>query len=227
VTAAAAIALENDRLQVELRARVKELQESRTRMLEAGQEERQRLERNLHDGAQQRLVSLSLQLGLLEVALHGDPDTSARLSQARQEIAASLEELRDVARGIYPAVLSGHGLDVALDSLAVSAPVPLRLNASVSGRLPAAVEATAYYVVSEGLANIGKHARATCARVDVSTANGLLVVEVVDDGVGGADTEAGSGLRGLADRVEALGGHLRIWTPIGGGTRIRAEIPCR
>ncbi len=226
VTAAAAIALENDRLQVELKARLQELQESRTRMLEAGEQERQRLERNLHDGAQQRLVALSLELGLLEATLKASEDSRARLGRARQEIAVSLEELRDVARGIYPAVLSGHGLQVALESLAARAPIPLDLRITVSGRLPATVEATAYYVVCESLTNIGKHARATSAGVDVSRADGLVTVEVVDDGVGGADTERGSGLRGLADRVESLGGHLRIWTPSGGGTRVRAEIPC-
>jgi signal transduction histidine kinase len=226
VTAAAAIALENDRLHVELKARVQELQESRTRMLEAGATERQRLERNLHDGAQQRLVALSLDLGLLEGSLRGDAESSGRLRRARQEIATSLEELRDVARGIYPAVLSDHGLEVALDSLAVRAPVPLRLRVTLDRRLPAPVEAAAYYLVSEGLTNIGKHAHAGSALVEVHRANGVLVVEVTDDGVGGADTERGTGLRGLADRVESLGGQLRVWTPLGSGTRMRAEIPC-
>jgi signal transduction histidine kinase len=224
ITAAAAIALENDRLQVELKARLQELQESRTRMVEAGQRERQRLERNLHDGAQQRLVALSLELGRLEASL--DPTSSARLRRARQEIAVSLEELRDVASGIYPAVLSGHGLAVALESLADRAPVPLALSLSIDGRLPATVEAAAYYVVCEALANVGKHAQATSASVQVGLVDRRVVVEVIDDGVGGADTEKGSGLRGLADRVESLGGHLRIWTPRDGGTRVWAEIPC-
>jgi signal transduction histidine kinase len=226
VTAAAGIALENERLQVELKARLQELQESRIRILQAGQQERQRLERNLHDGAQQRLVALSLELGLLQATREMDAEGAARLGRARQEIAASLEELRDVARGIYPAVLSGHGLAVALESLAAMTTVPVQLKLSVDGRLPAAAEAAAYYVVSESLTNVGKHARATSAAVLVFVARGVLVVEVTDDGVGGADTEGGSGLRGLADRVETLGGQLRIWTPVGKGTRVRAEIPC-
>jgi signal transduction histidine kinase len=155
-----------------------------------------------------------------------DAEGAARLGRARQEIAASLEELRDVARGIYPAVLSGHGLAVALESLAAMTTVPVQLKVSVDGRLPAAAEAAAYYVVSESLTNVGKHARCTSAAVQVFVDKGVLVVEITDDGVGGADTEGGSGLRGLADRVETLGGQLRIWTPVGKGTRVRAEIPC-
>jgi signal transduction histidine kinase len=225
-TAAAGIAVENGRLQAELRARLEELRGSRARVIDAGQKERQRLERNLHDGAQQRLIALSLELSLLEERLAGDPDATARLDQAKREIALSLEELRDVARGIHPAVLTGHGLDVALESIAARASVPVRLTVKLDGRLQDRLEVVAYYVVSESLANIAKHARATSATVDVARANGHIVVEIVDDGIGGADTERGSGLRGLADRVEALGGRLRVWTPHGGGTRVKAEIPC-
>jgi signal transduction histidine kinase len=188
--------------------------------------ERQRLERNLHDGAQQRLIALSLELSLLEERLDGDSETRDRLHLARREIALSLEELRDVARGLHPAVVSGHGLAVALESLAARAPLPVRLTVEVEDRLHEKLEVAAYYVVSESLANVAKHAHATTATVDVARANGQLVVEVVDNGVGGADTERGTGLRGLADRVEALGGRLRVWTPRGGGTRVRAEIPC-
>jgi signal transduction histidine kinase len=226
VSAAAGIALENDRLHVDLRARLEELKGSRGRVIEAGQHERQRLERNLHDGAQQRLIALSLELGLLRERLAGDPDAMSRLDQARGEIALSLEELRDVARGIHPAVVSGHGLGVALESLAARAPVPVRLVVELDARVHERIEVAAYYVVSESLANVAKHAEANCVSVDVARANGSLVVEVVDDGVGGADSERGSGLRGLADRVEALGGRLRVWTPRGGGTRVRADIPC-
>jgi signal transduction histidine kinase len=131
-----------------------------------------------------------------------------------------------VARGIHPAVVSGHGLEVALESLAVRATVPVRLAVDLDGRVQERIEVAAYYVVCESLANVGKHAQATSATVDVTRVNGALVVEVVDDGVGGADSESGTGLRGLADRVEALGGRLRVWTPRGGGTRVRAEIPC-
>jgi signal transduction histidine kinase len=226
VSAAAAIALENERLHAELRARLDELRGSRRRVIEAGQEERQRLERDLHDGAQQRLIALALELGRLERRLAGDADAHNRLGHARREVGMSLEELRAVARGIHPAVVSGHGLAVALESLAMRAPVPVRLVVGPAGRMPERLEVAAYYVVSESLANVAKHARARSASVDVTKRDGRLVVEVVDDGVGGADTERGTGLRGLADRVEALGGRLRIWTPHGGGTRVRAELPC-
>jgi signal transduction histidine kinase len=226
VTAAAAMSLENGRLQADLKARLEELRGSRRRVIEAGQEERQRLERNLHDGAQQRLIALSLELGLLEERVASDPEANRRLDQARREIALSLEELRDIARGIHPAVVTGHGLAVALESLAAHAAVPVRLEVDVADRMPERLEVAAYYVVSEGLVNVAKHARARSATVAVAREDGQVVVEVVDDGVGGADTERGSGLRGLADRVEALGGRLRVWTPPGRGTRVRAEMPC-
>jgi signal transduction histidine kinase len=226
VSAAAGIALENSRLHVELRARLEELRGSRARIIDAGQKERQRLERDLHDGAQQRLIALSLELGLLEERLNAQPEARRQLDEAKREVAASLEELRDIARGIHPAVVSGHGLEIALESLATRAPVPVRLNVEVQGRLPERLEVAAFYVVSESLANIGKHAYATSATVEVARTHEHVVIEVVDDGIGGADTEGGTGLRGLADRVEALGGRLRVWSPRGGGTRLRAEIPC-
>ncbi|TCC59664.1 hypothetical protein E0H73_23870 [Kribbella pittospori] len=224
VAAAAGIALENNRLQVELRARLQELQGSRARVIDAGQKERQRLERNLHDGAQQRLVALSLELGLLAGSSGGE--TSERLLQAKREVSVSLDELRDVARGIHPAVLTGHGLAVALESLAAQAAVPVELEVAVDGRLTERIEVAAYYVVSESLTNIAKHAHATVASIHVTRSADTVVVEVVDDGVGGADTERGTGLRGLADRVEAVGGRLRIWSPAGHGTRLEAEFPC-
>jgi signal transduction histidine kinase len=226
VGAAAGIALENARLQAELAARLEEVRGSRARVLEAGQAERKRLERNLHDGAQQRLVSLSLHLSLLEKQLGDNPEARTRLDEARSEIAQSLEELRDVARGIHPAVLTGHGLGVALEQVATRAPVPVRLTVGLDRRLPEHVEVAAYYVVTESLANIAKHAQASAASVDVGRSGNDLVVEIIDDGVGGADTELGSGLRGLADRCEAVGGRLQVWTPVGEGTRVRAEIPC-
>jgi len=226
VGAAAGIALENGRLHAEQRAHLEELRGSRARVIEAGQKERQRLERDLHDGAQQRLIALSLELGRLERHLAGDANVQARLDEARCEIALSLEELRAVSRGLHPAVLSGHGLEVALESIAAHAPVPVRLTVGLESRLPELIEVAAYYVVSEGLANIGKHAQATSVSIDVAREDGVVVIEVVDDGVGGADTELGSGLRGLADRVEAHGGRLRVWSPSGGGTRLRAEMPC-
>jgi signal transduction histidine kinase len=226
VSAAADMALENGRLQAELRARLEELRGSRIRVIEAGQRERQRLERDLHDGAQQRLVALSLELSVLRDRLTGDPDASGRVDRMKHEVAVSLDELRALARGLHPAVLSGHGLAVALESLAAWAAVPVWLSVDLGRRLPDAVEVAAYYVVSESLTNVGKHARATSATVEVKDGHETLVVEVTDDGAGGADTEKGSGLRGLADRVEALDGELLIWTRQGGGTRVRAEIPC-
>jgi signal transduction histidine kinase len=226
VTAAGGFALENERLQAELRARLEELKGSRARIIEAAQAERQRLERDLHDGAQQRLVALSLELGLLEERFAGDADATAALEQTRREVTESLRELRELAQGIHPAVVTGHGLAVALKTLVARAQVPVRLAVELDGRLPERQEVAAYYVVAESLTNTAKHARASSAAVEVRQADGRLVVEVVDDGVGGADTRGGSGLRGLADRVEALGGELRVWSPVDGGTRVRAEIPC-
>ena len=227
VTAAAGIALENARLNAELHARLDELRGSRARIVEAGQKERQRLERNLHDGAQQRLVALSLELTLLEARFAKDEEAKHAVDAVRRELAESLQELRELARGIHPAVVTGHGLAVALESVAARSPVPVKLDVSLDGRVPEAVEVAAYFLISESLTNVAKYAEASSASVAVSRENGELVVEIVDDGVGGADTESGSGLRGLADRVEALDGRLRVWSPSGGGTRVRAEIPCR
>lgn len=226
VLATAGIALENGRLRAELRARLSDLQHSRIRVLEAGRQERQRLERDLHDGAQVRLVALSLELGLLGSEAGTDPHLQARLLQAKDQVSTSLAELRDVARGIYPAVLTGHGLDVALESLTAGAPVPVRLSVELTERPPEAVEVAAYYVISEALANVGKHAAAASAQVLVRQRDGCLVVEVSDDGPGGARAGDGSGLRGLHDRVEALGGRLEVTGADGGGVRVRAEIPC-
>ena len=227
VSAAAAIALENGRLQAELRARLQDLHSSRARLLDAAQDERRRLERDLHDGAQQRLIALSLELGLLRGAT-GDDEARQRLEQARHEVNVSLQELRDIARGLHPAVVSGHGLSVALESLAARSPTPLRLNVAGLPRLPENIEVAAYYVVLESLANVGKHARATSATVSARLEGDVLAVQVVDDGVGGAAAYGGgSGLRGLADRVEALDGRLQVRSPAGGGTVVRAEIPVR
>ncbi|MCY1139298.1 sensor histidine kinase [Actinoplanes sp. Pm04-4] len=226
VAAAVEMVIDNARLRAELRARLSEVRASRARVIEAGRTERRRLERDLHDGAQQRLVGLSLRLGLLESHLDGDPAVRQALAEARAEVATSLSELRDLAHGLYPAVLSGHGLAVALESVAAQATVPVRLDVRLDDRLPEPVEVAAYYVVCESLTNVGRHANASSASVEVAPARKTLVVEVSDDGAGGADTASGSGLRGLADRVEALGGTLRVWSPAGGGTRVRAELPC-
>jgi signal transduction histidine kinase len=225
VGAAASIALENARLQAELVARLEEVKGSRIRVIEAGESERKRLERDLHDGAQQRLIALSLELKRLEKEL-ADDSASRQLDEAQDEITRSLDELRAVARGLHPAVLTGHGLGVALEQVAARAPVPVRLSVEIDGRLPEQIEIAAYYVVAESLTNIAKHSQATSASVHIARNGDDVVVEIVDDGIGGADSERGSGLRGLADRVEALGGRLRVWTPHGGGTRVQAEIPC-
>ena len=163
---------------------------------------------------------------MLKGRIDGDPDVKAGIDRARREIAASLAELREIARGLHPAVVSGHGLAVALEQLVARAPLPVELDVDVDGRLPEPLEVAAYYVVSESLTNVAKHAQAKTARVAVIQDGDELVLEIVDDGVGGADSERGSGLRGLADRVEALNGRLRVWTPLGGGTRVKAEIPC-
>jgi signal transduction histidine kinase len=225
VTTAAGMALENGQLQAELKARLEELENSRARIVEAGQLERKRLERNLHDGTQQRLVLLAMELSVLERELRDDPESSARVAHARAEIGTSLAELREVARGLYPAVLTTHGLRAALRSLAARAAVPVTLDVHISGPLPEPVEVAAYYVVSESLANIGKHARATSCTVTVLQRDGRLTVEVGDDGVGGADPARGSGLRGLHDRLEALGGELVVRPGPRLGTLLGATLP--
>jgi signal transduction histidine kinase len=226
VGAAAGLALERARLHADLHARLDELRGTRARIFEAAQSERRRLERDLHDGAQQRLVTLALDLGMIERRLGDDPEARRSLEQARAELALSLEELRDLARGIHPAIVSGRGLEAALEGLVVRAPVPVRLSVRVGPRPPERVEVAAYFMVSECLTNVAKYAHASAASVEVVRSNGELVVEVADDGVGGATDGNGSGLRGLADRVEALGGHLHVTSPAGDGTRVRAEIPC-
>jgi len=226
VAAAAGLSIENERLQAQLRARVEELRASRARIVEASTAERRRLERDLHDGAQQRLVALSLTMRLAQTRLHKDPDAAEQLlGGAQEELAHALEELRELARGIHPAVLSDRGLGPALEALAGRSPVPVELDGTPPERLPAAVEAAAYFVVAEALTNVAKYAGASQARVCVSRSNGHAVVEIADDGVGGADPLRGSGLRGLADRVSALDGILKLNSPAGAGTLLRAEIP--
>jgi PAS domain S-box-containing protein len=203
-----------------------ELRGSRVRLLRAGDEARRRLERNLHDGAQQRLVSLSLALRLAHARLRDAPEEAERLlAGASEELAQALEELRELARGIHPAVLSERGLSAALEALAGRAPVPVGVTVPAD-RFPPAVEAAAYYVISEALANVAKYAEASAVDIRVTRQNGRAVVEVTDDGVGGADPTRGSGLSGLVDRVEALDGVLKVESAPGAGTRIRAEIPC-
>jgi signal transduction histidine kinase len=226
VAVAAGLSIDNERLQAQLRARVEELRRSRARIVEAGTAERRRLERNLHDGAQQRLVALSLTLRLAQGRLRKDPDGAEKLlAGAQDELGRALEELRELARGIHPAVLSDRGLGAALEALAGRSPVPVELEGTPPERLPPPVEAAAYFVVAEALTNVVKYANASQARVSVSRGNGHAVVEVADDGVGGADPGRGSGLRGLADRISALDGTLVLSSPEGAGTLLRAEIP--
>jgi PAS domain S-box-containing protein len=204
----------------------RELAASRARIVEAGDAERRRLERNLHDGAQQRLVAIALGLRMCEVKLaNGDPEAGELLRNAKAELADALEELRELARGIHPAILTDRGLGPALEMLASRASIPVEVAATFEGRLPPRVEAAAYYIVAEALTNASKHARASRVRVDVGRTGERALVEVADDGEGGADQARGSGLRGLRDRVEALGGELTIASPTGAGTTLTARLP--
>jgi signal transduction histidine kinase len=224
--AAARLALENERLQAELRLQLEEMRASRVRIVSAGDEERRRLERDLHDGAQQRLLSLGLALQLARAELGpGANGATTLLGEAEAELAAALEELRELAQGIHPAVLTEHGLGPALKTLAARSPLPVELQQVPDERLPAPVEAAAYFVVSEALANVAKHAHASAAAVSVTCEHGSLVVEVEDDGVGGAEPRTASGLAGLADRVHALDGRLTIESAADRGTRLRAALP--
>jgi signal transduction histidine kinase/uncharacterized protein YhfF len=223
--ARAAAEIERRRHEVALRAREAEIAASRVRIVEAADEERRRIGRNLHDGAQQRLVALGHMLAMAERRLADEPDAAgALLDQAREQAALAGDELRELVRGLHPAGLAEHGLGHAIASLATRSPLPLRLDALPERRLPAAVEATVYYLVSEALTNALKHADATEVRAEVRLLGQRLLVAVYDDGRGGAEESAGSGLAGLADRVPAVGGTLRIESPPGAGTRLEATI---
>jgi signal transduction histidine kinase len=212
-------------LDAELRESLEELRASRARIVEAADAERRRLERDLHDGAQSRLVALALLLRSARKRAEGDATLAATLDRAQEELRTSLAELRELARGIHPAVLSDRGLEPALHAVVDRVPVPVSLEVDTAERLPEPVETAAYFVVSEALANVAKYARASEAKVAVRRVNGHVTVDVVDDGVGGADASGGSGLRGLADRVAALDGTLSLESPAGHGTRLHAEIP--
>lgn len=227
VCAAAALTLENARLQAELRARLAELQASRARLVEATDTERRRIERDLHDGTQQRLVSIAMSLGLAESKLAADrPAVEPVLREARDALTAALAELRELTQGIRPAILVERGLAAALDDLSRRAALPVRLEVAIEGRVPEQAESAAYFVASEALTNAAKHSHASEVRLAASRTADLLVLEVGDDGIGGAASGGGSGLRGLADRVEALGGRLTLSSPPGRGTTLRVEIPC-
>lgn len=221
-----ALSAENEQLTAALQAKVEELHASRARIVAAGYEERRRVERDLHDGAQQRLLALNMTLRLARGKLESEPALSAELlDEASRELAAATDELRELARGIHPAVLSDRGLAAALSGLAGRSPVPVEIVETPAERLPVAVEAATYFVIAEALANVARYSEAERATVRVARENGIAHVEVRDDGVGGANPEAGTGLRGLGDRIAALDGELSIVSPAGDGTTVRAQIP--
>jgi signal transduction histidine kinase len=204
---------------------MEELRSSRSRLVAVGDAERRRLERDLHDGAQQRFVALALRLRLVRNQIADDAPPAALLDTAIDELAAGLKELRELARGIHPAILTGQGLDAAVRGLAARTPVRVTVLELPPERLPAPVETAAYFVIAEALTNVAKYASATAATVRVACADGDAVIEIRDDGVGGADPDAGSGLRGLSERVAALDGELELESPRGAGTTIRARLP--
>src|SRR3954468_13344044 len=218
--ACSALAIDNERLKAGLQARVEELRVSRLRIMEAGDLARRRIERNLHDGAQQQLVALALELRMLKTRLK-DP----KIDELSERLATALPELRELARGIHPAILTDRGLAPAITSLAERGTLPIDVAIEVEERLPAPIEAAAYFLVAEALTNVPRYAQPTSARGDVRRDDGALEVLVADDGVGGVDPEAGSGLRGLDDRVAAVGGTLEIESPAGRGTTLRARMP--
>ena len=212
-----------------LQQRVEQLSESREASVDAAEAERRRIERDLHDGAQQRLVALAMDLGLAKERLErGEDDaaTVALVGHAHDEAKRAITELRELVRGIHPAVLADRGLDAALSALAARCPVPVDLQVDLPERPPAAIEATAYFVVGEALTNVAKHSRARSVRVRVSRRGPIVAVEVTDDGVGGAVVHRSGGLAGLADRVRAVEGTLRLASPVGGPTTLLAELPC-
>jgi signal transduction histidine kinase len=223
-----ALQSDNAQLHSQLRAQLDEVSESRIRIVEAADAERVRIERNLHDGAQQRLLSLAFGLREVERMLNADapPLARERVRSAVEELDTAMSELRELARGIHPAILDEEGLGAALSSLAERAPLPTTVSVPLDGRLPAAVEVTAYFIASEALANIAKYADASRATLEATVDNGSLRLEVTDDGRGGADPQRGSGIRGLTDRVAALGGKLAVESEPGNGTRVVAVIPC-
>jgi signal transduction histidine kinase len=222
---ASSLAIDNERLKADLRARVEELRVSRLRIVEAGYAARRRVERDLHDGAQQELVSLALDLRMLKARLD-DPEAGPLIDALSERLNAALEQLRELARGIHPAMLADHGLPPAINALAERAPLPVAVEIGLPDRLPAPVETAAYFVVAEALTNVARHAQATAARVTIARRGETLTVEVADDGIGGADLATGTGLSGLQDRLAAVGGTLKVVSPIGAGTHLRATIPC-
>jgi signal transduction histidine kinase len=210
-----------------LTAQIVELTRSRARIVDAYEAERRRMERDLHDGVQQRLTALIMTIGLARVELaDGPPAASSLVTRAHGEAKQALQELRDLVHGILPALLADRGLGAAVAAVAEHSPVPVQLDVDLPGRLPDAAESAAYFFVCEGLANVAKHSRGTHATVTIRRAGGMLIVEVGDDGIGGASATEAGGLVGLADRVCALGGVVHLSSPPGGPSILRAEIPC-
>ncbi|MDH6125267.1 sensor histidine kinase [Kitasatospora sp. GP82] len=210
-----------------LERRVEDLAESRAGVVDAADAERRRIERDLHDGAQQRLVSLAMNLGLARRTLKGIPPEAMQvIVEAHQEAQAAIAELRDLVRGLHPVVLEDRGLDAALSGIAARAPVPVRLTVDLPNRIDPTVEAVAYFTVSEALANVAKHARASRVDLSVCQQSGRLRIVITDDGVGGADPSRGTGLIGLRKRAASVDGTLAITSPVGGPTNITVELPC-
>jgi signal transduction histidine kinase len=211
----------------DLEAKVTQLEVSRSAAVDSAEAERRRIERDLHDGAQQRLVALAMELGRAREQFDRDPDQARGLVvEAHEEAKAALSELRGLVRGIHPAILADRGLDAALSAVVARSTVPVTLSVDVPERPSAATESTAYFVVSEALTNVAKHAGATRAAVNIARQGDRLIVEVTDDGAGGADPSRGTGLSGLADRVAALGGRMNVLSPAGGPTTVLVELPC-
>ena len=210
-----------------LARRLRQVEASRAAAVDSAEAERRRIERDLHDGTQQRLVSVAMNLGRATERFDTDPEAARELViEAHREAKAALTDLRRLVRGIHPAILADRGLDAALSAVVASSPVPVSLVVEVPERPPAPIESAAYFVVAEALTNIAKHARATKAKVSIARAGNRLVVEVMDNGLGGADPERGTGLRGLADRIAAVGGWMRLLSPPGGPTTLMVELPC-
>lgn len=211
----------------ELEARVVELESSRVAAVDSAEAERRRIERDLHDGAQQRLIAVAMDLGVAKERLATDPEAGRVIvDRAHEEVKAALKELRDLVRGIHPVILEDRGLDAALSAVVARSPVPVRLHVDVPVRPVPTVESAAYFIVSEALANVARHSHARSAQVDVVRTGDRLRIRVWDDGVGGADADRGSGLRGLRERVAALGGWMDVNSPVGGPTVIDVEVPC-
>jgi signal transduction histidine kinase len=223
--AAASLAIDNERLKADLRARVEELRVSRLRIVEATDAARRRIERDLHDGAQQQLVALALELRVLRGHAGERTDLLPLVDGLSERLSSALAELRELARGIHPTILTDQGLAPAIGALAARSPIAVEAKVDVADRLPEPIEAAAYFVVAEALTNVVKYAQATSVAIDVRQEDGAVLVEVTDDGVGGVDVGSGSGLRGLQDRLSAVDGELHVDSPSGIGTRLRARIP--